>query len=59
MLETTSRSPHGERELKFRLATLLLGDLRRSPHGERELKWDNSKGYQRARRVAPHTGSVS
>ena len=45
--------------MKFRLATLLLGDLRRSPHGERELKWDNSKGYQRARRVAPHTGSVS
>ena len=53
-----SRSPSGERGLKY----FLLGDddggNRRSPSGERGLKYESEPAVPRAGRVAPHPGSV-
>ena len=36
-----SRSPHGERGLKYQVADLPFDVLGRSPHGERGLKLDD------------------
>ena len=52
------RSPHGERELKFKLCAGFSLAFGRSPHGERELKSARADRIPHVQ-VAPHTGSVS
>ena len=55
-----SRSPHGERELKFsQMPYCKRNGKGRSPHGERELKSDGNELIPEGEYVAPHTGSVS
>ena len=54
-----SRSPHGERGLKFRRLEALHETAEcRSPHGERGLKYCSTSESKRGHRVAPLTGSV-
>ena len=59
MTELSSRSPHGERGLKFIISMGRVGNgLGRSPHGERGLKCHVSAPYVPFGTVAPRTGSV-
>ncbi len=54
-----SRSPHGERGLKFALAWILERLYHsRSPHGERGLKCSSDTASTAYTGVAPRTGSV-
>ena len=54
-----SRSPHGERGLKFVLRANLKTLRCRSPHGERGLKLESlARNGSRYTEVAPPTGSV-
>ena len=56
---SSSRSPHGERGLKYDLRDQWAGDLCRSPHGERGLKYGVRERYPAySVYVAPLTGSV-
>ena len=53
-----SRSPHGERGLKFNSKGISINSLRRSPHGERGLKLTNIISEAISPRVALLTESV-
>ena len=57
-MTTISRSPRGERGLKFLELLLLCLELRRSPRGERGLKFDGLGIIDEVAQVAPHAGSV-
>ena len=51
---TASRSPHGERGLKYVTAAGISGRIRRSPHGERGLKSVESDRKSAGRSRSPH-----
>jgi len=53
-----SRSPHGERGLKYPLPGLRRTLESRSPHGERGLKYARLRRLSMLEMVAPPTGSV-
>ena len=52
--ETTGRSPHGERGLKFVVGGEVVPYAGRSPHGERGLKFEDTAGCGRGLGRSPH-----
>ena len=56
-IQGESRSPHGERGLKYNNVNLVLRRDCRSPHGERGLKYITSQRINRDRVSLPARGA--